>query len=162
MEQKANNRRDLEDVRRMTGEGDITALYTTYVATITANEQRRAQMSSIYLSAFAAVGAAFGALKLDFVYAAAPILVVALIWFASIRYFRRLASAKFKVVAELEALLPYQPFAKEWAFYKGSADPDKEQKKYLGLAHLDMMVPAILALASAGYLIFRLAKSCLG
>lgn len=143
----------------MSDRDEALTLYTVYVETITANEQRRAQLAAIYLSLFAAGGAAFGALKLDLFYAAVPALLVSIVWLASIRYFRRLASAKFKVIAELEDLFGYKPFGREWHFYKGSADPDEKEKKYLGLAHLDMMVPFLFVLVSGAYVIYRVIAS---
>lgn len=142
----------------MTEKEEILELYKTYVVTITANEQRRQQLSAFYLSLVAAGVAALGAIKnLDPLYIVGPAFVISLIWYMSIKYFRALAKAKFKVVAEMENRFPVQPFALEWKFYKddNKTEDAKERTVRPGLSHLDMAVPFVLLLASGGYLAIR-------
>ncbi|MGB0689415.1 MAG: RipA family octameric membrane protein [Candidatus Puniceispirillum sp.] len=44
---------------------------------------------------------------------------------ATIRYFRRLAKAKFMVIEELERTWSIQPFKLEWGYFK-SENPEKK------------------------------------
>jgi hypothetical protein len=43
-------------------------------------------------------------------------IVLAIVWWALLRYYRRLNGAKFKVINALEARLPAQPYADEWKY----------------------------------------------
>lgn len=144
----------------MTDKTELIELYKIVVNTITANEQRRQQGNAVYLSMVAAGMAAIGGIKnFDPVYLALPALPISLIWFASVRYFRQLARAKFRVIGEIEKNFSIRPFELEWQHFKSSTDGNLRLPKWLrlrfGLTHLEMCVPAFLAAASALYLMSR-------
>lgn len=139
---------------------EILDLYSIYVQTITANEQRRLQVSVFYLSLVVAGTALLGVIKLKSLFVIVPVFIISLIWFFSIKYFRSLANAKFKVISEMESHFSIRPFEMERTHYKG-ADKDDEQAKVkkklrLSLTHLDMLVPLAVMLASGVYLLFEI------
>lgn len=114
-----------------TGETDtVLEIYKTAVEMADRTSARRAGTNSFFLAlntALAAVvgivssarkplphghGPTFDAFGL-FVTAIAGI-VLALVWWALLRYYRRLNRAKFDVINKLEERLPAQPYADEW------------------------------------------------
>lgn len=125
-------------------------LYSVYVNTITATEQRRQQSSTVYLTMISAGIAVLGTTsKIDPTYIVVPVATISLIWFMSIVNFRDLATSKFTVIKELEKGWPIEPFAMEWKHYK------KTSKVRVGFSYLEMAVPAGFFAASAGYLGYR-------
>jgi len=131
-----------------TGSADI---YGIYVQTITANEQRRQALVAFYLSLVAAGIALLTSEKVtEYVAIAIPIALVSMIWFSTIRYFRSLAKAKFKVIADLENDFHIKPFTKEWEYY------NSERGKFaLGLTHIELIIPAIIFLTSSSYILYE-------
>lgn len=137
----------------MSDKQDILTIYSIIVNTITANEQRRQQAATIYLSLIVGLFTAFGSIKsLQAIYIAIPIFIIALIWFASICYFKRLAEAKFHVINELEGKLIYAPFREEWNKFK-KLKLSKVVPNFK-LTQLEMMIPAIIAVISFCYTIY--------
>jgi hypothetical protein len=53
-------------------------------------------------------------------------MILALVWRALLRYYRRLNAAKFDVINELEKQLPTQPYAKEWAILHPNEHPEQD------------------------------------
>ncbi|MQY42605.1 hypothetical protein GG681_08110 [Epibacterium sp. SM1969] len=136
----------------MTTQTDEVAIYQVYVQTITATEQRRQNAAAVYLAIVSALVALAGSdYKVDPVYLAVPITLVGLIWTLTIRYFRRLAKAKFAVIHEMEKGWAFKPFDREWENYKSL----KAWK--VSLTHIETTVPALIFLGGIGYLAFRLA-----
>jgi len=130
---------------------ELLVLHQTYVQTITSNESRRQQLSSLYLSLIAGGVAYLGSdSNVNPVFVIAPIFIISLIWFFSIRYFRLLAKAKFKTLEELENKFDIMPFSIEWDFFS--------KKKPIGLTLLDMAVPLFIAVSSFGFLITQFLK----
>ena len=128
---------------------ELLILHQTYVQTITSNENRRQQLSSIYLSLIAAGVAFWGAdSDIDPIFIVSPIFVISLIWFVSIRYFRLLAKAKFKTLEKIEAKFDIMPFSVEWEIFS--------KKKPIGLSLLDMAIPLMIFLPSLIYLAMRI------
>ncbi len=124
-------------------------IYSVYVQTITANEQRRQQASVIYLTLIAAGVALLGSsVEVEPAYVFGPTTVISLIWFLTINYFRALAKAKFAVINELEAGWEIEPFAKEWEALNSGSKPLR--MKY-GLTHLEMFVPFAIFAFGLGY-----------
>ncbi len=75
-------------------------------------------------------------------------MAVAIVWFLSIRYFRKLAEAKFFVIRQIEKDLPIAAFELEWSKFK------EEGKWRVSLTHLEMSIPLMVSLLSAGYILF--------
>ena len=120
----------MEPLQTMTDKEEALELYKTYVDTITANEQRRQQLAAFYLSLVAAGIALLGTIKgIDPLAVLGPMFVIAAVWYATIRYFRRLAQAKFKVIAELESHFTIRPFQLEHRYYKSKSNTDELDEK---------------------------------
>ncbi len=62
------------------------------------------------------------------------------VWYAHLESFRQLNSAKFKVIHELEAQLPYACFAKEWEFAQAN-----EKGGFLRFTKVEKLIPLIMA-----------------
>lgn len=123
-------------------------LYRVMVETITANENRRQQMMTVYITVVIAVFAAFGTIpNLDPLHLAILAIPFSVVWFWSLVYFRSLAKAKFKVIDQLEDGFFVRPFGLEWQ-YLSSAKPK--------LSTVEMAVPLSILVASMGFLVWRL------
>ena len=85
----------------------------------------------------------------------APVSVVfllALTWLVTVLYFRRLAQAKFAVIAEIEENhLSLPAFKLEWQHFNG-----KKKFYHLSLTHLEMVIPVGVAIVSAAYILYWL------
>lgn len=122
-------------------------LYRLMVETVSANEARRQQMMTLYVSLFVAGFAALGSIEaLDPLYLVVPALALSIVWYSSLRYFRALATAKFAVISHLEEDFPIKPFDME-----RKATP----KRKLELSQLEMMLPALTILACMLYIVAR-------
>lgn len=125
-------------------------IYKVVVDTITANEGRRQRANTAYLGMLAAIATAAAAIPhLPLIAPISAIFVVALTWFATVLYFRRLAQAKFAVITEIEKTLVLPAFKLEWQHFNG------RRKFYqLSLTHLEMVIPAGVAVVSAAYVLY--------
>ncbi len=63
--------------------------------------------------------------------------VVSYVWYRLVRSYRDLNSAKFKVVHEIESLLPIRPYDAEWTVLGRG----KDRTKYLKVTRLESVVP---------------------
>jgi hypothetical protein len=143
----------------MTEKEQILELYKTFVETITANEQRRQALSAFYTSLIAAGGAASNSSAFDSELLALAILIVSLIWLVSVRYFRRLAWAKFAVIHEMESHFALRPFEREWQYFTTTTDAKRRlvprRWSRWTLTHFDQVIPSLTAAASLCYLLYR-------
>lgn len=72
------------------------AIYETFVLTITAAEKRRQQASSLYVFLISTGYTLIGTIEdMRTTYILIPIILISLIWWQTIIYFRNLAKAKF-------------------------------------------------------------------
>ena len=67
-------------------------------------------------------------------------LLVCVTWFVLIRSYRQLNSAKFKVLHELESMLPTAPYDREWEW----AEQGKG-RAYVPLSHIETYIPVTFA-----------------
>lgn len=136
---------------------EILELYAVYVQTITANEQRRLQLSAFYLTLVSTGLALLGILEgMDPVFIVFPVLMISIVWFSSIKYFRQLAKAKFMVINEMENNFFLKPFGMERDNYKGKKIFKSKLLKKYGLTHLDMCIPLIIGICSSIYLAYKI------
>jgi hypothetical protein len=75
-------------------------------------------------------------------YIAGAGIVLAMAWWLNLRSYRDLSRAKFKVIGEMEHLLPYEPFNDEWKFLKGDPVP-WWRRRYAELGTVERIVPWI-------------------
>jgi len=130
---------------------DEIELYKVMVETVTANEARRQQINSVFISLIAAGFAALGAINnLDPIYLAIPAAAVCALWYNKIQYLKLLAKAKFKVICDLEKGFSSQPFADEWQHFESL------RKGRRGLSELELTIPLFIGFSSFGYIAGRL------
>lgn len=60
-------------------------------------------------------------------------------WFRLLRSYKDLNTAKFKVIHEMEANLPFAPYDVEW----GKVGRGKDKKLYLPFTHIEINVPGV-------------------
>ena len=126
-------------------------IYGIFVRTITATENRRQQASTIYLGIIVAVFTAAGAVgDMPSVLPAVATLCTSIIWLVTVRYFRRLAQAKFAVIKRLESDLPFAPFELEWQ------EVVPKRKLKVGLTQIEMIAPATIGAIALFYVIWFL------
>ena len=73
-------------------------------------------------------------------------LVISIVWFLTVRYFRRLADAKFDVIKKMEASLPVSPFELEHNAYKA------KRGFHIRLTYLEMIPPLFFAVLCLLYI----------
>jgi len=125
----------------------LVEIHATLVETACASETKR-QSVSVTSAGLISAGAALAATNKHFVlvYMVIPVMVVSAIWFVTVRYYKQLANAKWTVVHEIEAQLPYAPFKREWELYKARKAPFT-----FGPSTLEQIVPCLIFLGSAAY-----------
>lgn len=69
-------------------------------------------------------------------------LILNLLWFINIRSFRKLNSGKFMVIHEMEALLPFQPYDREWDIIKRG----EKRNNYFQLSKIEQYLPMALTI----------------
>jgi len=123
-------------------------LYSIFVETITAAEQRRQQITSTYYSLLIAVFAFLASdIKVTPIYLTLPLSFISLIFFTKIQYFKNLATAKFAVIKTLEKDWDVKPFEMEWTEFKNVRKP-----KFGGfLTDLESLTPLFVAIVAFGY-----------
>jgi hypothetical protein len=83
-------------------------------------------------------------------------IVVSYLWYRIVRSYRDLNSAKFRMIHEIEKLLPTKPYDAEWEAVGRGEKP----KLYLPFTHVEIFVPWIfmalhsIVLARVGLAIF--------
>ncbi len=122
--------------------------YSIYVNTIIANENRRQQVSVVYISL---VSAGLTLIKLDYIsdniYILRLISLISIVWFLQILYFRRLAKAKFYVIRKIEQQWDLKPFYEEWEYMERSKILSKMRLR-LRLTHLEAIIPVLIFICS--------------
>ena len=119
--------------------------YGIYVEAITANENRRQNFSAIYLTLVATGIALLGAdFPVHVAYISGPMVIISILWYSKIVYFRALAKAKFAVLSEMEVELELRPFEAEWKRLQDTRNPIIK----LGLARLEMSIPVLVGAGS--------------
>jgi fermentation-respiration switch protein FrsA (DUF1100 family) len=83
---------------------------------------RRALANTFFLTVNTGLAAVLGGSSLRWYVAAAGI-VFALTWWWLLQSYRKLSSAKFKVINAIEPDLPIQLFSEEWRFLEGAKTP---------------------------------------
>jgi hypothetical protein len=133
----------------------LVDIHATVVETACASETKR-QSVSVTSAGLISAGAALAATNKQFVliYMVIPVMVVSAIWFVTVRYYKQLANAKWTVVHEIEAQLPYAPFKREWELYKAC-----KGRFTFGPSTLEQVVPALIFLASTLYGLVWLVRS---
>ncbi|MBC6408629.1 MAG: hypothetical protein GDA40_11280 [Rhodobacteraceae bacterium] len=129
----------------MTEKEEILELYKVMVGTITAAEARRQRVNAVFTTLMVAVFGAAGVIdNFDFLYASIFAIILSLLWFAQLVYFKWLAEAKFCVIDQLEQRLSYKPFQVEWSHMQS-------RLWKIPLTRLELFVPLLFLLSSLAY-----------
>ncbi len=130
--------------------------YKLYFGSIEKNSDRRQISGQIFFTVntalFALVGFSFElgnpvtklAARVSIAVAG---IVICVVFYHMIKAHKQLASGKFKVLKEIEALLPLKPFSTEWAIL----GEGKDRKKYFSFSKVEVNLPIIFAI---GYILF--------
>jgi hypothetical protein len=135
------------------------AMFELYLATVEKATDRRASANSWMLSVNSAIVALYGYLQSDKVVDGATQrawlwvipaagAIVCLAWMALLVSYRKLISAKFDVISELEASLPTSPFTQERKIY------EKEGRR--SLSQIEILIPVCFAVLYMVMLILHL------
>ena len=82
---------------------------------------KRQNSNNVYMSIEAAIIAVFSFVNSWWNYALAAVgIMVAIVWFLSVRSYKALSKAKYDVINQIEDLLPVKPFKYEWELIKKS------------------------------------------
>ena len=69
-------------------------------------------------------------------------IMLSFLWRVNIRSYRQLNSGRFKVIHEMEAMLPYACFDREWKFLSAGEDP----RQYFQLTRVENFIPLFLGI----------------
>jgi hypothetical protein len=141
------------DTRGTSDQETLLRQYELYVQMADNASERRSKTNAYYVSVTAAIlvlAARFEWLApADMAQAVGLILVAVLgilvcaVWWANVKSFQQLSSAKFRVIHELERLLPFPCYDKEWELLGKGAD----RKRYFELTRVEKALPLILTVA---------------
>ncbi len=85
--------------------------------------------------------------------------MICFVWFLLIMSYKNLNSGKFKVLRDIESLLPIAPFRHEWNLLENG----KNHKKYLPFTKIEVMVPGIFLFVYVAIFLFTvLPFNCIG
>lgn len=79
---------------------------------------------------------------------------ICVVWILNLRSYKQINSGKFKVILELEGLLPFAFFEKEWEILKKGS----ESKKYFKLSRIEQFSPYILMIPFIVISIYAIVK----
>lgn len=119
--------------------------YKLYVEMADRISARRALANTFFIGVHTALITAFTVLLKEGVLARSAmgylpfiaVCVLCYVWWRILKSYRQLNSGKFKVVHEIEDMLPLAPYAAEWA----ALGEGKDEKLYLPLTHVENWVP---------------------
>jgi len=127
------------------------AIYTSVVDTVSANEARRQQFSSVYITLLSAGLAILGTgVVTDPIFLASSAIPLSFLWYYTLFYFKKLAEAKFHAIGLMEKDIGYQPFAWEWEQLKS--------KTALSLSWIELTLPIFTGVSALCYITYRLIR----
>ncbi|MCG3157232.1 MAG: hypothetical protein DKINENOH_03864 [bacterium] len=129
----------------------VMELYKTYLEMTDRISARRENTNSFFLTINTAAVSVVGYLTtqqptqtlLDFrLPVAIAGMAICYLWYRIIRSYRDLNSAKFKVIHEIEKLLPLRPYDAEWE----AVGRGEDKRLYLPFTHIEVSVPWVFML----------------
>lgn len=122
---------------------DVLAIWQTCVEMANGVSQRRDTMNNLFVTLNIAVIAAVSWMwDVKTVFLCVAGLVICVVWLLYINNFKRLNTAKFRVIYDLEERLGVTPFKDEWGILK-------KTKRYLEGTKLERILPIAFALGYA-------------
>jgi hypothetical protein len=138
--------------------------YKLYVEMVDRLSARRVLVNNSFITlngagaiAFAAAPTSFGGGSAVFFQAAITLVCILLsvLWRETIVYYRHLSDAKFRVIQEMEELLPARPYTVEHEYFIGRRKA-KLTPFTRGLSEMEVYIPIIAAIAASLALIHTL------
>ncbi len=130
--------------------------YKLYVEMADRLSQRRDQSNRFYAGLVAAIisllvvtgrfGVSGGSWSIALLVAGLLGVSLSIIWFINLGSYRAFNSAKYRVINEMEPLLPYAGYSEEWAYLRPAEGP----AKYLQLTRIERYVPLLVLVLFAG------------
>jgi hypothetical protein len=134
----------------MQGHPGLLEIYQTYVTSLIAHEAKRQQSNTV----FSAIAVGFISLspKSEHLLSLAfGLALIGIVWVQKVYYYRELSKAKFAVIADLEAQLPYRPFEEEWKKFKSEGGGFE-------LTLIELLIPISLILVAFSVALYSLVK----
>jgi hypothetical protein len=135
---------------RASYQGAILEQYKLYVEMADRISQRRGVANSFFLTLNTAIFTLIGALAAHETRVSAwitlpfiAVLTQCLTWYYIVRSYRRLNSAKYKVIGSLEERLPASPY---WRAEWRELGEGKDWRSYWQLSHIESFVPLLFAM----------------
>ncbi len=138
----------------------ILELYKLHVEMIDRVSQKRISQNQFYVTVLTGILGGF-ALVIDrkmiensnYIYATTGFigLTICLLWFVNVRSYKKLNSAKFKVLAEIENKLEFQFYEKEWQIIK-------KDKSYLKFSTIEQLTPFIFSVPFFVMFVYAISK----
>jgi hypothetical protein len=136
--------------------------YKLYVEMSDRVSARRGQINSFYISLLSGLLAILSISgnkqttsntqdKLMLLLIAVVGLILCTVWLFNIRSLKRLNSAKFKVIHEVESLLPFACYDREWEIIQ-----QDKSRQYFQQTQLEQFIPLILAIPYFGLFCYAL------
>ncbi len=83
--------------------------------------------------------------------------ILALVWYDLVNSYKRLNTGKYRVIHELEELLPVAPYKEEW----NKLGCGKNKKLYYPVSYLEATLPAMVSILYVILLIYAMVENCL-
>lgn len=81
-------------------------------------------------------------------------ILLCILWIVNIQSYKKINSAKFKILHKIEEQLPFQFYADEWEELGGG----KDAKKYIQLTRVEQYAPVILSIPFVVLIVFGFLK----
>lgn len=139
--------------------------YKLYVEMMDKVTERRGQTNAFYISLLSALlalssllvnkdNAFFSGDKTIFLFALSVLgISFCYVWYININSYKQLNKLKFKVINDVEPLLPYPFYAKEWHFLE--TDPTN---KYRRLSKVEKIIPLIMSIPYCSLLVYSIIR----
>lgn len=138
----------------------ILEQYKLYVEMSDRVSQRRASLNVFFISVntlLITVVTFFGSNNcLVFQLGAFVGIILSFAWYYLLSSYRHLNSGKFKVICEMEKLLPISPYEEEW----NKLGYGKDKKLYCPISYSEKSIPVILGIFYIILLVYTLIVSC--
>jgi hypothetical protein len=140
--------------------------YKLYVEMMDRTTSRRGQMNSFYTTLLSSLLALIALItnkdQIHFTNSKLQLIAIGaisflgvllcLIWYNNVQSYKELNSGKFKVISEIESMLPFACYNKEWEVIKR----DKRYKGYQPQTKVERFIPLVLSLPYFGLLAYCL------
>ena len=130
---------------------NLISIWTAYSEQANELTNKRLTFSSLFLTITAALlGICIPYFGLTSLVISSIGILLCILWFLTLLSFKRLSSAKFKVIAEIERNMKIQPYNLEWEFAK--------KYKHLKITTTEMIITIVIGIGYICVLAFSVLK----